>query len=553
MPSPLEATLMRFLRPSAAGAIAAAMLLNGCTRSAPPETLNGRHAFTVPHVLRFADISDPDNLNEYLSTMDLVYFLSSMIYSYLVVADDQGHIQGDLATQVPTLANGGISRDGRTYVYHLRHNVRWHDGAPLTSADVKFSWQAVVNPNNNTLHREGYTEIASIDTPDAYTVVVHLKHRYPPFVTKFFTPLQEGGKPILPAHLLSKYASINQVPFNSGPVGSGPFRFVKWERGRTIVLDRNTSYFKGIPKLHRIEFSIIPEDQTLLNEVRLHHVDLVASPPSTLYAQYASLPDVTTRLYPWNSQALLIMNESHAGLDDVSVRRALASSIDYDAIIEKLTHGSGERAYDIIPPTAIGYVKNPPYRYDPAAANAALDAAGYERGADGMRAKGKTRLDYTLDIISGSDSLRMMAVQLQQYFRAVGVRLSVKSYAYDDIFTPDGPIYTGRYDFATYGVTLSWDPDMLYYIGCDYFYPRGENVYRYCNPRVDELEKAGLNTDDPKRRAKIYERAEPLIWQTIPYIPLYERRRIAVHSPDLRNFKVNPSSTPWYNMWQWDI
>lgn len=536
-----------------AAALLAAMVLSGCTRSAQVAPVSGRHAFSVPHVLRFADISDPDNLNEYLSTMDLVYFLSSMIYSYLVVANDQGQLEGDLATQVPTQGNGGISRDGKTYVYHLRRNVRWQDGVPLTSADVKFSWQAVVNPNNNTLHREGYTEISSVDTPDRYTVVVHLKRRYPPFVSKFFAPLQEGGKPILPAHILAKYQSINQVPFNSAPIGSGPFRFVEWERGRQIVLERNTAYFKGVPKLKRVVFSIIPNDNTILNEVRLHHIDLVASPPSTLYAQYRDLPEVTTQLYPWNSQALLIMNQSHPGLDDVRVRRALAASIDYNAIIDKLTRGSGEPAHDIIPPTAIGYVKNPPYKYDPAGANAMLEAAGYKRGPDGVRTKGGVRLEYTVDTISGSDSLRMEAVQLQQYFNAIGVRLNIKPYAYDEIFTPDGPIYGNRYDFAIYGVTLSWDPDMLYYIGCDYFYPKGENVYRYCNRQVDTLERAGLNTDDPAQRKAIYSRAEPLIWQTIPYIPLYERRRIGVHSPDLRNFEVNPSSTPWYNMWQWDI
>lgn len=535
------------------GVLAAAMLLAGCTRSGQAPTAQGRHSYTVPHVLRLADLSDPDNLNEYLSTMDLVYFLSSMMYSYLIIADDQGHLQGDLATEVPSLANRGISRDGKTYIYHLRHNVRWQDGAPLTSADVKFSWQAVVNPNNNTLHREGYTEIASIDTPDRYTAVVHLRRRYPPFISKFFTPLQEGGKPILPAHILAKYSSINQIPFNSAPVGSGPFRFVKWERGREIVLQRNMTYFKGVPKLHRIEFYVIPEDQTILNEVRLHNIDLVASPPSTLYARYLSLPGVTTQLYPWNSQALLIMNQSHPGLDDVRVRQAIAQSIDYDAIIDKLTHGSAELAHDIIPPTALGYVKNPAYRYDPAAANAALDAAGYKRGPDGVRTNGKTRLEYTIDIISGSDSLRMTAVQLQQYFHAIGVRLNIKGYAYNEIFTPEGPIYSGQYDFATYGVTLPWDPDMSYYIGCDYIYPKGENVYRYCNRQVDALEKAGLNTDDPAQRAKIYSRAEALIWQTIPYIPLYERRRIAIHNPDLQNFKVSPGSTPWYNIWQWDI
>jgi peptide/nickel transport system substrate-binding protein len=537
----------------AAVVLAIAVVLTSCSRAGAPLARSGRHAFTIPHVLRLGDISDPDNLNEYLSTMDTVYFLSSLIYSYLIVSDDRGRLAGDLATQVPSLANGGISRDGKTYVYHLHRNVRWQDGAPLTSEDVKFSWQAIVNPNNNTLHREGYTEIASIDTPDRYTVVMHLKRRYPPLVSKFFTPLQEGGKPVLPAHILAKYPNINQIPFDAAPVGSGPFRFVKWERAREIILERNPLYFKGVPKLKRIEFYNLGNDQTLLNEVRLHHIDLVASPPVTFYQRYRSLPEVSTDLRAWNSQALLIMDDSHPGLDDVRVRRALAESIDYNALIDKLTHGSGELAHDIIPPTALGYVENPAYAYDPAAANAALDRAGYKRGADGVRTNGTTRLEFTLDIIAGSDSERMIGVQVQQYFAAAGVRLDLKTYAYNDIFTPDGPIYGNRYDFATYGVTLSWDPDMHYYIGCDSFYPKGENVYRYCNRQVDALERAGLQTDDPRKRAAIYSRAERLIWQTIPYIPLYERRRIVVHNPDLRNLKINPSSTPWYNAWQWDI
>ncbi len=533
---------------------AAVLAQTGCryagTGTAP---IGNRHTWSIPHVLRIADLSDPDNLNEYLSTMDLVYFLSSLLYSYLVVANDRGGLEGDLATHVPTMADGGISKDGKTYIYHLRHGVRWQDGAPLTSADVKFSWRAVVNPNNNTLHREGYTEITRIDTPDAYTVVVRLKHRYPPFVSKFFAPLQEGGKPILPAHLLSKYRSINQVPFNAAPVGSGPFKFVRWDRGREILFVRNPLYYRGVPKLRRIEFYVIPDDQSILNEVRLHHIDLVASPAVTQYEQYRHLRDVVTALYPWNSQVLLILNQSRRGLDDVRVRRALSMSIDYASLIAKLAHGTATQAHDIIPPTALGYTRNSAYAYDPRAANAALDAAGYERGTDGVRTKAAVRLDYSLDIIAGSASEKMTAVQLQQYFSAIGVRLAIKAYAYNAIFTPDGPIYGNTYDFSAYGTTLSWDPDMLYYIGCEFFYPRGENVYRYCNRQVDRYEAAGLSTDDPLERAAAYHRAEPLLWRTIPYIALYERRRISVHSPDLRNFKINPSSTPWYRVWDWDI
>ncbi|HEV2261146.1 MAG TPA: peptide ABC transporter substrate-binding protein [Candidatus Rubrimentiphilum sp.] len=526
--------------------LACALTLVQCSRS-------GSRMATVPHVLRFADVSDPDRLNPYMSTMDLVYDLSSMIYSYLILADDKGNLTGDLATEVPTLANRGISSDGKTYIYHLRRGVVWHDGAPLTAQDVRFSWQAVVNPNNNTLHREGYDEVASIDTPDRDTVVVHLKRRYPPFVTRFFTPLQEGGKGILPAHLLAHYASINTVPFNAAPIGSGPFQFVRWERAHEIVLARNPRYFKGTPRLQKIEFFVIPNDQTMLNELRLHHIDLITSPTTTLRNDYRNSPGVMAELTPWNAQSLFIINNSRPGLSDVRVRRALTMAIDYDAIIAKVTHGVGERAYDIVPPTAIGYTKNPPYQYDPRGAQAALEAAGYRRGPDGVRARGKVRLDYTLAIISGSTSQQLAAVQLQQYLRAIGIGLALKPYEYNAIFVPTGPIYGNRYDFAIYSVTLPWDPDNLFYLGCAFFYPKGENVYRYCDRTVDDLEKRGLQTDDPAKRAAIYHQAERRIWQTVPYIPLYQLRRDNVYSAGLQNFKASPGSTPWYNIWQWDI
>src|SRR6185312_4608449 len=152
-------------------------LLSGCTRTASTGA-GGRHPWTVPHVLRIADLSDPDHLNPYLSEMDVSYDVSSLVYSYLVVADDRGRLIGDLASSVPSLANGGISRDGRTYVYRLRRGVLWHDGVAFTAKDVVASWHAVMDPHNNTFEHEGYDHVASIQAAGPYTVVVHLRDRY---------------------------------------------------------------------------------------------------------------------------------------------------------------------------------------------------------------------------------------------------------------------------------------------------------------------------------------------------------------------------------------
>ncbi len=532
--------------------VLAVSVVGGCAHVAQTSA-GGREPWTIPHVLRIADIADPDHLNPYLSEMDLVYDLSSLIYSYLVIADGQGRLVGDLATGVPSLANGGISRDGLTYTYHLRHGVYWHDGVLFTARDVVASWHAVVDPHNDTLFREGYDQVASIDTPDDYTVVVHLRARDAAFVSQFFAPLQEGGKPILPAHIIEKDADFNRSALDSDPVGTGPFRFVSWQRGSEIVLERNLRYFKGVPRLERIELHVIPDDQTIATEMRAHHVDLIVSATGALYDVYRSLPGVVTELRPWNAQEVLMINGRKPGLGDVNVRRAIADAIDEDVLIRNVSHGTGEIAYNTLPPTAIGYERLPPHTYDPGLANRVLDAAGWRRGSDGIRSRNGVRLAYSFTLIAGSSNLADIALEIQQELQAIGIEVALRTYPYDTIFSPTGPLYSGKYDLAVYSTTLQWDPDVHVYIGCDQAYPKGDNILGYCNPALDALEHAGLQTNDPRQRVAIYRQASRIMWDTVSYLPLYELRRLIVRSSDLQAFSTNSSATPWWNAWQWDI
>ncbi len=536
-----------------AAALLALATLAGCSRVASSIGAGQRHSWTVPHVLRLADLAEPDHLNPYLSQMDVTYDLSSLLYSFLIVADDRGRLIGDLAIATPTLQNGGISRDGRTYIYHLHRGVVWHDGEPFTARDVIASWHAVMDPRHNTLHREGYDRVVSIAAPDPYTAVVHLDRRYPPFVTQFFAPLQEGGKPILPAHVLAREADFNTGGLNALPVGTGPFRFASWEHGSRIVLARNERYFKGRPALDRIELDIVPNDQTILAQVEAHQIDLVVSPSSALADQYRALSDVTTALYPWNAQMSLGFNSRKPLLADPAVRRAIVAAIDYDRLIATATHGVGETAYNTLPPTAIGYEPLVPHRFDLATAKALLDGAGWHIGSDGIRAKGGQRLAPTIASIAGATTIMQIDVELQSQLRAAGIDLGIKPYPYNTVFAIDGPIYGGTYDLAAYSTSLAWDPDVHFYLGCDQWFPKGENVYGYCNLKLDRLFSAGLQYDDPRKRAPIYNAASRLIWSGAPYVPLYEIRRFVVRSPDLRNFAVNPTATPWFNAWQWDI
>ncbi|MEO6835292.1 MAG: ABC transporter substrate-binding protein [Candidatus Tumulicola sp.] len=523
-------------------------------KTAPAPPAGARHPWTVAHVLRIADISDPDHLNPYLSEMDVSYDLSSLVYSYLVIADNRGRLIGDLASAVPTLANGGISRDGRTYAYHLRRNVVWQDGVPFTAGDVVASWQAVMDPRNDTFEREGYDRVASIAAAGPYTVIVHLRERYPPFVSRFFAPLQEGGKPVLAAHILARERDFNAGELSAHPVGTGPFAFVSWTRGDRIVLRRFERYFKGRPNLARIELRFIPSDQTIAAELEAHRLDLVVAPQTSLLGQYRSIEGVTVETAPWNAQTSLILNASKPGLRDVAVRRALAIAVPYRLILHDVTRDLYVQARNSLPPTALGYEPLSPRRYDPVAAGRALEGAGWRPEAEGIRARKGVRLAFTLVTIAGSTNFERIGLLLQSSLRTAGIDLAIKTYPYRTIFAaPNGPIYSGAYDIALYSDTLNWDPDVYNFLACDRAYPRGQNIFRFCDPHLDALERAGLRTDVPAQRAGIYRAASRTIASDVPYVPIYNARRLIVRSSDLRGYRVGPTATPWWNAWQWDI
>jgi len=288
--------------------------------------------------------------------------------------------------------------------------------------------------------------------------------------------------------------------------------------------------------------------QTIAVNLQEHQIDLIETAQASLIDEYRSIDGVVIQLAPSNRVSILQINVSKPGLHDVTVRRALAMAVPYQVILHDVEHDLASEARNVLPPAALGYELLPRRAYEPVAARNLLDRAGWRQDADGVRTRNGVRLSFTLITVAGNTSGERIGLLLQSSFKTVGVELAMKSYPSETI---NEPIFGGSFDFALYASDRDSDPDLYDLLACDRWYPRGENIGRFCDPRVDTLERAGLQIDDPLRRAAVYRKAGRLIWSEVPYIPLFGGDTIVVRSSDLHNYSFGPIG--WWNAWQWDI
>jgi peptide/nickel transport system substrate-binding protein len=516
----------------------------------------GRHPWTKPHVLRIVNLSEPDSLNVEIGNQQIDVDLSMFWAGYLLNFDDRNRFVPELATEEPTLRNGGILSDGKTIVYHLRRGVRWQDGAPFTADDVIFSYRAVMNPRNNVNSRTGYDIIDRIEKKDDYTVVVHLKRPWAPFVSSFFT-MSSTAYPILPAHILAKYPDINHVPFNEKPIGTGPFKVVQWQHGTLIRFVANPDYWRGPPKLKEIDYRPIPDANTVLTELRTHEEDLDFVASESQVAELRAIGGDRVQLVPFNAYSQYAFNLSNPILKDLNVRRALVAATDRKAIIDDVTHGVellGEGDQPSYLPWFDPSIQTEPY--DPALAKRLLDEDGWHPGRDGIRVKNGKRLVLTIAITTGSAAGASTAVLLQRWWHDVGVEVGVRTYVAPLMFggyAAGGIVQTGKYDVAFYAWYSGVDPDDSTLFMCDQFPPGGQNTYHFCDRRLDAAERTALNTYDPVARKRAYDTIQQILVSQRPFLTLWFVRRVNVYNSDLKNFKPAHAGVEIWNPWEIDI
>ncbi len=538
------------LRCTFVGLLVAVVLLNsGCVRG------DRTYRRGAAHWLRISTgQGDPTTLNIHLCPSETTSAVAELTQAYLARYDGAGKPVPELVTVIPTKRNGGISRDGRTIVWHLRHGVRWSDGAPFTAADVLFSVKTILNPaNDEEQGTAGWNQIATVEAPDRYTAVFHLRRPYGDYLPLFFGT--SANEPcVLPEHILGTLPNINTTPYNEKPIGIGPFRVVKWNHGQSIEMEANPFYWRGEPKLKRITWELLSSQQTLAEQVEAGDVDLWPFTPPSYLGRVRALPNARVIFKPsfWTTNLDFIVNRPL--VSDHRLREAVRFALDRQRLIDTVIHGYGTRYDGIVipldPPRAGDAVP-----YAPQRATDLLARAGWRLGPDGYRIRNGRRLVLELAYPVYSTELDETVEAIRSQLKAVGIQVETRRYTPSTFFAlaqEGGILYAGHFDMTVFPRILMAVSDVIEQYGCGTRPPNGENGTRFCNPGFEQLLNNAELTYDPARQRRLFIKAQGFMIEQAVSNVLYvwkggfsENKRVSGFDP--------PPLTPFDDMMNVDV
>lgn len=529
--------MQRFSTPLRFAALVMSLTFTACSHA-------GQHT-AGSDTLRIAVQQEARTLNPILASNTVDTFVQRFMFEPLVSADPQGNPVPMLAAAVPTVANGGISRDGRTVTYRLRPNARWSDGVPVTSSDVRFSWNAIVSGANNAVARHGYDDVTAIDARDARVAVVHLRKPLASFVNTFFA---ESDQPysLVPEHALAKYPNLNQIAFNASPtVTDGPFKFQSWTHGDRIVLVANDAFFMGKPHLRRVIIRIVPDENTSVSLLRTREIDYMYQPSIATYPTLKAAPGVHTVWVNMNGYEGIVLNSRRKPLDNPKVRDAIAYAIDKAQIVRSLTYGNARVANADLPDWL--------WAANPAIVSRPRDVARARR----LLREAGIAGPIALTIVSETANVthKREAVLIQSMLKDVGINAQLKTYPGDLLYAPAGGggiLNSGNFDIDIWPWYAGIDPDNSSQFSCESIPPGGWNEARYCNPEMEREQQTALSTNDRAARIAAYHRIESLVARDNPIVPIWWQRQQEALSVDLKGFAPNPVNEDW-NAWEWEL
>ena len=499
---------MRSCRAAGIAAALLCLLLAGCRAKARD-----------PNTVVFLIDSSPTSLDPRVGTDVQSERIDELLFDGLVDRDAEFR-------PIPALASSWEQTDPLTWVFHLREGVHFADGRSLTARDVVWTVESMRNGTLISPKAAAYASVETVTAPDEKTAVFHLK--YPD--NFLLRNLATGALGIVPVG--------SGREFWRNPVGTGPFRFVSQQTDQDVIVERNAQSWRAQPKIERVRFAVVPDAITMALELEKGTGDVaINSLPMDALPDLAKRPNLQVEDVPGTEVQYLAFNLRDPLLGHADVRRAIACAIDRGLIIRTLLRGYAQPAVSLLPPTHWAWTGDVErYDYDPARAGRLLDAAGYRRGAGGVR------FHLTMKTSTTEDT-RLLAAVLRQELARVGIALDLRSYEFATFYSD-----VTRGAFQMY--SLRWiggneQPDIFSYVfETKHFSPQGANRGHYSNPKLDALLEDAARTSQVEERRKDYVEAQQILARDLPAVNLWYLDTVVVHNRRLRD--VNPSASGSY-------
>lgn len=467
-----------------------------------------------------------------------------------------------LVTEIPSSENGGISEDGRTITFNLRDDIVWSDGEPITADDFVFTYEMNVDPANTVSSTYPYDQIESVDAPDPQTVVVTFTEPFAPWLATLWHS-------ILPAHVLRPVfeadGTLDDAEWNLAPtVSAGPYRFEEWESGSYARFVRNENWWGPQPNIDEIFFRFVPDDASQVAALETGDGDIGTF---IAYSDVPALQDagVTIRTVPsgyYEGWFFFLGDDTipgHPALQDVRVRQAIAMALDREKLNQDLLLGLTTPVETLWAGTPYESPDITPWPYDPEAANALLDEAGWvDTNGDGVRDKDGEELILVHGTTTREIRQDAQAVA-QQELAAVGIQLDLQSYDSNIFFASygeDGPAYTGELDIMQWSDGPFFpDPDHYYWL-CSEIptddAPDGANAQRICDEELDRLFQLQATQTNTEERTATFHEITKLMHDQVYWLGLWNDPDVWAVSGRLQNVKLS-GPTAFYNVTEWDI
>lgn len=565
-----------------------ALLLTGCelTQRPVPPTLTPEPTRTLPPLAVAVEVEenaivvpipiDPPSFNAYLNDTGYEALIGELVFGALAEIGPDGNYYPELAVDLPTLVNGGLSPDGRTVTWQLRPGILWSDGQPFTSADVRFTWQAL---RDSGIWAPGFDLITEIETPDQYTAVVRYRQFYPDYLIQF----GGYGTGVLPAHHCGETNGMLFWDCNFEPVSTGPFVLSEWLPGVRLTFEPNPHYFvpeRPLAKQLIIQIEGDPERRQRSLERGSAHLDLWPEEPEITRMQDSG----TTLVYFTDAARYvlrLVLNLSaanqgnptapHPILSNPEVRRAISLSIDPGRLNAEVFAGRGR----VVSTELYQFDCDlPPHQYDPGLGAALLDAQGWKiiDPNDPVRrcfgcgtAPDGTPLELeSYTYLEFGEQMELAHRQIEQMLSEVGIKVNrkvVEGGRLWDTWADEGIELRGQFDMDL------WDNgyfglDPTVYLA-DMFDPRGIptrtnpqaglNVSRYRNPALGDIFDALYTPLPNNRRRAILCEVAIILNQDLPQIPLLALPDAYGISLDLRGIAPHIYDTVTWNAGDWQL